>query len=74
LTLASQNLGEKDKQPLPVRKNVEFRGTARYVSINNEMEADLGRRDDIRSFFYLLVELYNSPLPWHLLVMKDTVT
>jgi serine/threonine protein kinase len=45
------------------RASVEFRGTIRYCSPNVHRNLEQGRRDDIYSFMYLIVEL-NGSLPW----------
>jgi serine/threonine protein kinase len=45
------------------RTTVEFRGTIRYASPNVHCNLEQGRRDDIHSFIYLMVEL-NDSLPW----------
>jgi len=48
----------------PQREKVGFRGTSRYASLNSHKELDLGRRDDLYSLFYLLIEFTAPPLPW----------
>jgi tau tubulin kinase len=50
--------------PIPPRENVGFRGTARYASLNSHAGCDLGRRDDLWSLFFLLIEFAAPPLPW----------
>ncbi|KAH0787446.1 CK1 family protein kinase [Histomonas meleagridis] len=55
------------------RENVGFRGTSRYASINSHDGYDLGRRDDLWSFFYVLIELCAPPLPWKTQNDKDAV-
>ena len=63
----------KDGVIEPERQNVGFRGTSRYASINSHDGADLGRRDDLWSLFYLLIELVAPPLPWKSQTTKDAV-
>ena len=51
------------------RKKHEFRGTKLYASAFAHNMRDLGRRDDLWSFFYsLLVLIKGRCLPWHELV------
>ena len=57
----------------PARANVGFRGTARYASVNSHEGADLGRRDDLWSLFYVLIELGAPPLPWKSQSNKEAV-
>lgn len=46
------------------RLSTGFRGTSRYASINSHLGNELGRRDDLWSFFYCLVEFVSGALPW----------
>lgn len=57
----------------PARENTGFRGTARYASIRSHQSEDLGRRDDMWSIFYLLVEFATGSLPWRRVKDKDQV-
>eukprot|EP01126_Amoeba_proteus_P052193 TRINITY_DN6282_c0_g1_i11.p1 TRINITY_DN6282_c0_g1~~TRINITY_DN6282_c0_g1_i11.p1 ORF type:complete len:490 (-),score=85.69 TRINITY_DN6282_c0_g1_i11:600-2069(-) len=50
-----------------------FRGTATYASINAHVSRDLGRRDDLWSVFYLLVEFSKGSLPWKDIEDRDQV-
>ncbi|GMS88687.1 hypothetical protein PENTCL1PPCAC_10862, partial [Pristionchus entomophagus] len=45
------------------RSSVGFRGTSRYCSPNVHDKLESGRRDDIWSLFFVLIELHCS-LPW----------
>jgi tau tubulin kinase len=42
-----------------------FTGTFRYASIRSHEGAELSCRDDLWSFFCILVEMVAPPLPWH---------
>ncbi|KAL1240355.1 Tau-tubulin kinase 1 [Trichinella pseudospiralis] len=48
----------------PVRKNPIFYGTPEYASLNAFDEKELGRHDDLISWFYMVVEFYGGFLPW----------
>ncbi|KAI9143022.1 kinase-like domain-containing protein [Paraphysoderma sedebokerense] len=50
-----------------------FRGTARYASLNAHKCRELGRRDDLWSVFYLMVEFLSGQLPWRKEKDKDVV-
>lgn len=54
-----------DKGELRKRREfAEFRGTARYVSINVHERKDQGPNDDLWAFLYSLIELGEGSLPW----------
>ncbi|KAJ5067387.1 tau-tubulin kinase 1 [Anaeramoeba ignava] len=57
----------------PARQNIGFRGTARYASIASHKSEELGRRDDLWSLFYLLIEFLIGQLPWRKLKEKDEI-
>ena len=61
--LARQYIDEK-KEILPARKDAGFRGSTTYASLNAHKDEDLGRRDDIWSWFYMVVEMIEGTLPW----------
>ncbi|GMT33177.1 hypothetical protein PFISCL1PPCAC_24474, partial [Pristionchus fissidentatus] len=54
------------------RATAEFRGTARYCSPNVHDKMEQGRRDDIWSLFYVLIELHCG-LPWQDVREKDKI-
>ncbi|GMR48320.1 hypothetical protein PMAYCL1PPCAC_18515 [Pristionchus mayeri] len=54
------------------RATAEFRGTARYCSPNVHDKMEQGRRDDIWSLFYVLIELHCG-LPWQEVREKDKI-
>ncbi|CAJ0949969.1 unnamed protein product, partial [Mesorhabditis belari] len=54
------------------RLRIDFRGTFRYASPNMHRDEDLGRRDDIYSIMYILLE-FNVSLPWQFEKDKDKV-
>ncbi|KHJ41893.1 hypothetical protein D918_07942 [Trichuris suis] len=55
---------DKDGNLLSNRGEVGFRGTVRYASCKAHLSMDLGRGDDLISFFYMLYELMDNHLPW----------
>ncbi|WKY10054.1 hypothetical protein Q1695_002422 [Nippostrongylus brasiliensis] len=46
------------------REQVRFRGTTRYASINAHNGEEQAPRDDLISWFYMMVELLSGFLPW----------
>ncbi|KAG7666938.1 putative Ditrans,polycis-undecaprenyl-diphosphate synthase [Nannochloris sp. 'desiccata'] len=61
--LARLYLDEKN-EVLPPRQDAGFRGSTTYASLNAHEDKDLGRRDDLWSWFYVLVEMIEGTLPW----------
>ncbi|KAG9395914.1 serine/threonine kinase [Carpediemonas membranifera] len=59
--------------PLPERKSVGFRGTARYASLSAHDGRDMGPRDDYWSFLFMLIDLYAGELPWTSLGDRDVI-
>jgi serine/threonine protein kinase len=51
-------------RPLPPRVNTDFRGTLTYASLNAHYKKELSRRDDLWSFFFMVLDLLNEILPW----------
>uniref|UniRef100_A0A915EPI1 Protein kinase domain-containing protein n=1 Tax=Ditylenchus dipsaci TaxID=166011 RepID=A0A915EPI1_9BILA len=48
----------------PARPRAPFMGTDRYCSANVHNRNEQGRRDDMWSLFYTLIELMKGKLPW----------
>ncbi|RKP19628.1 kinase-like protein [Rozella allomycis CSF55] len=46
------------------RETAGFRGTARYASIASHQNKELGRKDDLWSLFYIILECLTGGLPW----------
>jgi serine/threonine protein kinase len=59
-------------QHLP-QEDGRFRGTKRYASLNALHRLGLGRRDDVISWFYALIEMYKEKLPWASLKTAEDV-
>lgn len=64
---------DKAGKHVPERKDVGFRGTAKYASLNALHGRDLSRRDDLISWFYVLTELIFGSLPWSSLKDKTRI-
>lgn len=61
--LAKQHL-DKNGVPHEMRKNTDFRGTITYASLNAHNKIDLSRRDDMWSFYFVILDFLNEELPW----------
>ncbi|CAI5464828.1 unnamed protein product [Closterium sp. Yama58-4] len=57
----------------PARQLAEFRGSTAYASVHSHLLMDLGRRDDLWSLFYVLVEFLDGELPWRHVQEKERV-
>eukprot|EP00850_Spirogloea_muscicola_P024032 SM000426S15719 [mRNA] locus=s426:16335:22593:- [translate_table: standard] len=57
----------------PQRDGVPFRGSSAYASVYAHFGKDLGRRDDLWSLYYVLVELLVGDLPWRNMANKEKV-
>ena len=62
--LARSYLDPNTGKVLPPREKVGFVGTAKYASFNAHENIDLGRRDDLFSWFFSLLEIMTGKLPW----------
>lgn len=55
---------DRDMKKIKSRGEVGWRGTVRYGSLQAHKRLDLGRRDDVECWFYMLMEMYVGELPW----------
>jgi tau tubulin kinase len=55
---------DKTGRPFPPRTNTDFRGTLTYASLNAHYKKELSRRDDLWSYFFVILDLINEVLPW----------
>ncbi|CAM2701007.1 unnamed protein product [Rotaria socialis] len=62
-----------DQNLRPARVEAGFRGTIRYASVNAHNNRELGRHDDLWSFFYMLIEFLIGSLPWSKIKDKESV-
>jgi hypothetical protein len=58
---------------VPQRPNAEFRGTITYASLNAHLKIDLSRRDDLWSFYFVIMDFMNESIPWRNSNIKDEV-
>ena len=58
---------------MPQRRNADFRGTITYASINAHLKKDLSRRDDLWSFYFVILDFFDANIPWKQYHDKDTV-
>lgn len=62
--LSSSYIDPETKKHIAYKEDVGFVGTFRYASLNVHKEVEVSRRDDLISWFYSVLELANSSLPW----------
>ncbi|OHS97190.1 Casein kinase I isoform alpha [Tritrichomonas foetus] len=55
---------KRDRSHIPFREQVGFVGTCKYASIHAHEGRELSRRDDLLSWFYSIIELAESRVPW----------
>jgi len=48
----------------PPREHTQFRGTIRYASLAAHKEEEQSPKDDLESWFYVVIELMTGELPW----------
>ncbi|KHN77651.1 Tau-tubulin kinase 1, partial [Toxocara canis] len=60
----AKRYSDRDGNAYASRGVVGWRGTTRYGSLKAHERLDLSRRDDVESWFYLLVEITAGTLPW----------
>ena len=62
--LARLHIDNNTKKPIEARETAGFVGTPKYASLNSHECRDLGRRDDLISWWYSLLEILLGSLPW----------
>ncbi len=50
--------------PYPERGNADFRGTVSFASLNAHLKKDLSRRDDMWSFYFVILDFLQEKLIW----------
>ncbi|TKR76810.1 hypothetical protein L596_017890 [Steinernema carpocapsae] len=69
----SRKYVDKNKNVIPPRKDIGWRGTTRYGSLQAHRKQDLGRRDDMESWLYMLIEISKGHLPWRMVTDRHKV-
>ena len=62
--LSKHYINEKNNIHIPFKNERNVIGTLRYISINCHMRNEVSRRDDLESFFYVIVYFFTGSLPW----------
>jgi serine/threonine protein kinase len=71
--LAKEHLDPNTMLPYPARRHTDFRGTIPYASLTAHIKKELGRKDDLWSLFFVLLEFLEEPLTWKTNTCKDQV-
>lgn len=62
--LAKEHLDPLTGRPMEPRRNTDFRGTIPYASIHAHNKEELSRRDDLWSFYIMLLEFLDEHIEW----------
>lgn len=62
--LAKEHIDPEKNTPFNPWRNTDFRGTIPYASLNAHLKQELSRRDDLWSFFFMVLEFLDEPLSW----------
>lgn len=62
--LCRRHIDPETNEPYEARENIKLTGTRKYCSPHGHEGCDLGRRDDLYSWFYGVAEIANGELPW----------
>jgi tau tubulin kinase len=71
--LAKEHIDHTTGRPFPERKHTDFRGTIPYASLSAHLKKELGRKDDLWSLYFVILEFFDNPLPWKSNTNKDEV-
>jgi tau tubulin kinase len=69
--LARLHIDPATGAPFTARENCQFCGTSAFASVTTHMGRELGRRDDLWSWLYCIIELRTGALPWRAEKDKD---
>uniref|UniRef100_A0A8L7T029 Bm2845, isoform c n=2 Tax=Brugia malayi TaxID=6279 RepID=A0A8L7T029_BRUMA len=67
----ARQFATRDKDCRIPRKSAPFRGTPRYASLCSHRKQEQSPKDDIESWFYMIVEWTVGTLPWRKLKNQD---
>jgi hypothetical protein len=71
--LANRFVDAETQEPAQRRITAYWVGTAKYASVNVHERRELGRRDDLFSWWYSLAEFRLGALPWGEMSNKDDI-
>ena len=71
--MAKEHLDMNTLEAYPMRKHTDFRGTIPYASLTAHYKKELGRKDDLWSYFFIILEFLEEPLSWKANTCKDQV-
>ena len=64
IIILSNFINFKGQQRRP-RDTSRFRGTPNYAPISAHIKREYSRKDDVESWFYVMVKFYKGALPWN---------
>jgi hypothetical protein len=62
--LCKRHIDPATNAPFPAPESSAFAGTKKYSSVRADSNLELGRGDDLVSWFYSIVEMWSGDLPW----------
>lgn len=62
--LSKRHIDPETGNPFPAAEKTKFTGTKKYSSVNAQRGIDLGRCDDLISWYYSMIEIAKGKLPW----------
>jgi serine/threonine protein kinase len=62
--LCKKHIDPHTNHPFPAAAHAPFAGTKKYASPSADENRELGRKDDLFSWLYSVVEMWSGALPW----------